>query len=428
MLKEICARNKPTDQIEVVEPPHSLTSPPYYGLPGWQPTEIEEVEPPHPLTWQSTQIEEVEPPHFLTWQPTQIEEVEPPHSLTSPAHTLTHSLTSRTRMTGPGIMDRVIALFSSGGGRHKKKHQLTTLEKKMLKEICPTEIEEVEPPYSLTWQPTQIEEVEPPHSLTSPLHTLTHSLTSRTRRTGSGIMDCPTDQIEVVEPPHSLTSPPYYGLPGWQPTEIEEVEPPHPLTWQSTQIEEVEPPHFLTWQPTQIEEVEPPHSLTSPAHTLTHSLTSRTRMTGPGIMDRVIALFSSGGGCHKKKHQLTTLEKKMLKEICPTDQIEEVEAPHYLTSPSHYGLPGWQPTEIEEVEPPHSLTWRTGPGIMDRVIALFSSGGGHHKKNHQPTTEEKKMLKEICARNKPTEIEEVEPPHFLTSPPSNPHSFPHIPY
>jgi hypothetical protein len=73
---------QPTDQIEEVEPPQSLTSPPHYGLPGWQPTEIEEVEPPPYLTLQPTQIEEVEPPQSLTWQPTQIEEVEPPHYLT----------------------------------------------------------------------------------------------------------------------------------------------------------------------------------------------------------------------------------------------------------------------------------------------------------------------------------------------------------
>uniref|UniRef100_A0A2N9HF64 Uncharacterized protein n=1 Tax=Fagus sylvatica TaxID=28930 RepID=A0A2N9HF64_FAGSY len=290
MLKEICARNKPTDQIEVVEHPHSLTSPPHYGLPGWQPTEIEEVEPPHPLTWQSTQIEEVEPPHFLTWQPTQIEEVEPPHSLTSPAHTLTHSLKSRTRITGPGIMDRVIALFSSGGGRHKKKHQLTTLEKKMLKEICvknrPTEIEEVEPPHSLTWQPTQIEEVEPPHSLTSPLHTLTHSLTSRTRRAGPGIMDRVIALFSSGGGHHKKNHQPT--------TEEKKMLKEICARNKPTEIEEVEPPHSLTWQPTQIEEVEPPHFLTSPLHTLT----SRTRRTGSGIMDRVIARFSSGGGRH----------------------------------------------------------------------------------------------------------------------------------
>uniref|UniRef100_A0A2N9FLU4 Uncharacterized protein n=1 Tax=Fagus sylvatica TaxID=28930 RepID=A0A2N9FLU4_FAGSY len=238
------------------------------------PTEIEEVEPPHPLTWQSTQIEEVEPPHFLTWQPTQIEEVEPPHSLTSPAHTLTHSLTSRTRMTGPGIMDRVIALFSSGGGRHKKKHQLTTLEKKMLKEICPTEIEEVEPPHSLTWQPTQIEEVEPPHSLTSPLHTLTHSLTSRTRRTGPGIMDRVIALFSSGGGHHKKNH--------------------QPTTEEKKMLKEI----CARNKPTEIEEVEPPHFLTSPLQTLTHSLTSRTRRTGSGIMDRVIARFSSGGGRH----------------------------------------------------------------------------------------------------------------------------------
>jgi hypothetical protein len=178
-----------TDQIEEVEPPQSLTSPPHYGLPGWQPTEIEEVEPPPYLTWQPTQIEEVEPPQSLTWQPTQIEEVKPPQSLT------------------------------------------------------------------------------------------------------------------------------------WQPTQIKEVEAPHYLTWQPTQIEELEPPQSLTWQPTQIEEVEAPHSLTSPPHTLTHSFTSRTRRTGPGIIDRVIALFSSGRGGNKKKHQPTKEEKKMLKEICATNSV-----------------------------------------------------------------------------------------------------------
>uniref|UniRef100_A0A2N9HG42 Uncharacterized protein n=1 Tax=Fagus sylvatica TaxID=28930 RepID=A0A2N9HG42_FAGSY len=267
---------QPTDQIEEVEPPHSLTSPPHYDLSGWQPTEIEEVEPPH----------------SLTWQPTQIEEVEPPPSLISPPHTLTHSLTSRSKRTGPGIMDRVIAHFSSGEGRHKKKYQPTIEEKKMLKKIS-----------------------------------------ARNR---------PTDQMEEVEPPHSLTSPPHYGLTGWQPTEIEEVEPPH----------------SLIWQPTQIKEVEPPLSLTSPSHTLSHSLTSSARRTGPGIMDRVITLFSSGGSRHKKKYQPTTDEKNMPKEICARNRTEEVEPPHSLTSPLHYGLPGWQPTEIEEVEPTHSLTWQ----------------------------------------------------------------------
>uniref|UniRef100_A0A2N9IG81 Uncharacterized protein n=1 Tax=Fagus sylvatica TaxID=28930 RepID=A0A2N9IG81_FAGSY len=119
---------QPTDQIEEVEPPQSLTSPLHYGLPGWQPTEIEEVEPPPYLTWQPTQIEEVEPPH--SHGPTQIKEVE----------ALPHMAANSNRGGGldQGIMDRVIALFSSGGGRHKKKHQPTTEEKKMLKEICAT--------------------------------------------------------------------------------------------------------------------------------------------------------------------------------------------------------------------------------------------------------------------------------------------------
>ena len=137
------------------------------------------------------------------------------------------------------------------------------------------QIEEVEPPHSLTWQPTQIEEVELPYSLTWQ----------------------PT-QIEEVELPYSLTSPPHYGLPSWQPTEIEE----------------------FTWQPTQIEEVEPPYTLKSLPHTLTHSHTSRTRRTGSGIMYRVIALFTSR---HKKKHQPTTEEKKMLKEICATNRVHK---------------------------------------------------------------------------------------------------------
>uniref|UniRef100_A0A2N9G8C8 Uncharacterized protein n=1 Tax=Fagus sylvatica TaxID=28930 RepID=A0A2N9G8C8_FAGSY len=173
-----------------------------------------------------------------------------------------------------------------------------------------------------------------------------HSLSSRYIENYSSGWQ-PTDQIEEVEPPQSLTSPLHYGLPGWQPTEIEEVEPPPYLTWQPTQIEEVEPPQSLTWRPTQIKEVEAPHYLTWQ----------------------------------------------------PT-QIEEVEPPQSLT---------WQPTQIEEVEAPHSLTSpphtltsrtrRTGPGIIDRVIVLFSSGGGGNKKKHQPTKEEKKMLKEICATN-----------------------------
>jgi hypothetical protein len=163
-----------------------------------------------------------------------------------------------------------------------------------------------------------------------------HSLSSRyIENYSSGWQS--TDQIEEVEPPQSLTSPPHYGLSGWQPTEIEEVEPPqsltwrptqikeveapHYLTWQPTQIEELEPPQSLTWQPTQIEEVEAPHSLTSPSHTLTHSFTSRTRRTGPSIIDRVIVLFSSGRGGNKKKHQPTKEEKKMLKEICATNSV-----------------------------------------------------------------------------------------------------------
>jgi hypothetical protein len=127
----------------------------------------------------------------------------------------------------------------------------------------------------------------------------------RTRSTRYYIDDHGTQQ-----PPHHSLSSRYienYSS-GWQPID---------------QIEEVEPPHSLTWQPTQIEEVEPPHSLTSPPHTLTHSLTSRTRRTRQGIMDRVIALFSSGGGRHKKKHQPTTEEKKMLKEICATNRVHK---------------------------------------------------------------------------------------------------------
>ena len=149
-----------------------------------------------------------------------------------------------------------------------------------------------------------------------------HSLSSRYIENYSSGWQ-PTDQIEEVEPPQSLTSPLHYGLPGWQPTEIEEVEPPLYFTWQPTQIEEVEPPQSLTWQPTQIEEVEAPHSLTSPTHTLTHSLTSRTKRIGPGIIDRVIAFFSSGGGGNIKKHQPTKEEKKMLKEICATNSVHK---------------------------------------------------------------------------------------------------------
>ena len=140
-----------------------------------------------------------------------------------------------------------------------------------------------------------------------------HSLSSRYIENYSSGWQ-PTEQIEEVEPFDSLT---------WQPTQIEEVESPYSLTWQPTQIEEVEPPQSLTWQPTQIEEVEAPHSLTSPPHTLTHSLTSRTRRTGPGIIDRVIALFNSGEGGNKKKHQTTKEEKKMLKEICATNSVHK---------------------------------------------------------------------------------------------------------
>uniref|UniRef100_A0A2N9FKB1 Uncharacterized protein n=1 Tax=Fagus sylvatica TaxID=28930 RepID=A0A2N9FKB1_FAGSY len=166
-------------------------------------------------------------------------------------------------------------------------HLVTPLVQDISRTITrPTEIEEVEPPHSLTWQLTQIEEVEPPHSLTSPLHTLTHCLTSRTRRTGPGIMDRVIALFSSGGGHHKKNHQPT--------TEEKKMLKEICARNKPTEIEEVEPPHSLTWQPTQIEEVEPPHFLTSPLHTLT----SRTRRTGSGIMDRVIARFSSGGGRH----------------------------------------------------------------------------------------------------------------------------------
>ncbi len=116
-----------------------------------------------------------------------------------------------------------------------------------------------------------------------------------------------------------------YGLPGWQPNEIQEVQPArHSLSsrynienyglpdWQPNEIQEVKPPpHSLTQEP-------PPHSLTSPPH----SLFTRTSRTELGIFGRLKALFSSHSGVsrqHKKKK-------------APTNEVSTPAENHYLLS------------------------------------------------------------------------------------------------
>uniref|UniRef100_A0A2N9FY97 Uncharacterized protein n=1 Tax=Fagus sylvatica TaxID=28930 RepID=A0A2N9FY97_FAGSY len=124
-----------------------------------------------------------------------------------------------------------------------------------------------------------------------------HSLSSRYIENYSSGWQ-PTDQIEEVEPPQSLTSPLHYGLPGWQPTEIEEVEPPPYLTWQPTQIEEVEPPHYLTWQPTQIEEVEKENL---------HARSSRPRLSASLSHSLLSSLYSLSSPPSRRPEPLLTL-------------------------------------------------------------------------------------------------------------------------
>uniref|UniRef100_A0A2N9G814 Uncharacterized protein n=1 Tax=Fagus sylvatica TaxID=28930 RepID=A0A2N9G814_FAGSY len=258
-------------------------------------------------------LEDYEPPrHSLTLEP-------PRHSvsLEAPFHSLPleppfHSLPlepprpsffTQTRRTESksGILGHFRALFSShnGGACHRKDkhtHEPTNEERNMLQKVKEIRARDelkisnvVKSNGRNYWNKNTLEEPESTryyiedHGTQQPPR---HSLSSRYIENYSSGWQ-PTDQIEEVEPPQSLTSPLHYGLPGWQPTEIEEVEPPPYLTWQPTQIEEVEPPQSLTWRPTQIKEVEAPHYLTwqptqieEAPHSLTsppHTLTSRTR-------------------------------------------------------------------------------------------------------------------------------------------------------